>query len=179
MDVLSINRIKARSIKERFETEEHKFLSNELFVAIYGIHEFRFHCSDIQDKENIVVISITEPDGDILSKRDNPYDYFKDFHDVLEIQFWDLESDIDGYKILTDDQGKELNAFINANKDKRFLIHCKAGVSRSAGVGCAVECIVNHNGDAYEYQTSHSDIKEFWRYAPNLTVFDKIIKIKV
>ena len=77
--------------------------------------------------------------------------------------------------IITNEQGLIIREFIEKHKDKRFMIHCAAGVSRSAGVGCAVECIVNFEGSAYYYQTGSSDIKAHSRYSPNYTVFRAIV----
>ena len=46
------------------------------------------------------------------------------FADVLELKFWDVEEDIGNYKIITDEQAKQIYDFIIKNKDKEFLINC-------------------------------------------------------
>jgi len=44
------------------------------------------------------------------------------------------------------EQGKELKEFILKNSNKSFLIHCTAGISRSAGVALAIECLIEYEG---------------------------------
>lgn len=133
----------------------------------------------ILDKPNLVLISIGEPgegyEYSILSPEE-----VKDFKDVLQIEFWDIEEDFADYKIITDEQAKIIQEFIIKNKHNKFIINCKAGKSRSAAVGRSIECIVNFGiGEEakYLYKTSfNSDISAHSRYCPNLTVFDKIVK---
>jgi predicted protein tyrosine phosphatase len=148
------------------------YLKNDLFEGIVSWEEYLLmYNADVLDKFNTVLISIHDPNRAI-----HPESKVMGFDDVLQMQFWDVESQIGRYHPLTDEQGTEIREFIEKNKDKRFLIHCAAGVSRSAGVGCAVECIVNFDGDDYGYKTGHSDIKPHDRYFPNFTVYDAIVK---
>jgi len=120
--------------------------------------------------DNIALISIIDPDQDFLD-----VELTKSFNNFLQIKFWDIEEDFAQYKTIIPEQGKEIKNFIITNKDKKFLVHCSAGISRSAGVGCAIECLVNYNGNNYAYQTGNSDVKSHWRYSPNFTVFKAII----
>jgi len=148
------------------------YLKNELFEGIVSWEEYLIMFNaDVLDKFNTVLISIHDPNRAV-----HPPEKVKGWYDVLQIQFWDVEESIGGYHPLTHEQGQELKEFITKHKDKRFMIHCAAGVSRSAGVGCAVECIVNFDGDDYGYKTGKSDIKSHERYSPNPTVYDRIIK---
>lgn len=135
---------------------------------------------DLIKKHKFVLISISEPSenrwkDDTLS--DTHVDGFKD---SLRVKFWDIEEDISNYKVIPDDVAKEIQDFIIRHKDDTFIVHCKAGQSRSAGVGKAIECITNFGvGDEskYLYQTGFSsEIDKNARYSPNLTVFDKIVK---
>ena len=130
------------------------------------------------DKENLVLITIGEPDNKIDSKL--TLEETKDFKDVLMIEFWDIEEDFNDYKIISDEQGKIIQDFILKNLDNRFIINCQAGKSRSAAVGKAIECLKffgTGEESKYSYQTGFSsEIDAHTRYYPNLTVFDKIIK---
>jgi len=146
-------------------------IKNELFYSVLGKDEFLDEIKNIEDRSNITVICIHDPDVDIHSK-----EILQGFHDVLQIKFWDLESDIGRYNAITSTQGKIIRDFIQKNKDSRFLVHCMAGISRSAGVACAIECIVNYNGNDFLYKTGSSDVKNYKRYSPNYTVYDAIIK---
>lgn len=134
---------------------------------------------NILDKENLVLISIGEP-GEGYKHSILTQDEIKGFKDVLQLEFWDIEEDFGNYKIITDEQAKIIQDFIIKNKDERFIINCKAGKSRSAAIGRAIECIKFFGiGDEakYNYKTCfNSEIQAHYRYTPNLTVFDKIVK---
>lgn len=132
------------------------------------------------DKRNVVLISIKDPDN-----VPHALEKVSGFQDVLQISFWDLETPVGtNYKIITDEQGKEIQEFIvnclKKNPKSEFLVHCHAGISRSAGVAKAIECIKYFGvGEEakYNYKTSFSsDIDAHFRYSPNLVVFDKIVK---
>jgi predicted protein tyrosine phosphatase len=151
------------------------YLKNNLFEGITGKNEFlTLLANDAIDVSNSVLIAIHEPnraihDRNIVSK----------FQDVLQIQFWDIEESFPGYETITKLQALTIRNFILKNKDKKFFVHCLAGVSRSAGVACAIECLLLNNGDVYSYKTSNSDVKNHKRYFPNWKVFDEICKEKL
>ena len=156
-------------------------IQNDLFEGIMGIHEYIKYQANLplDVRKGIVLISITEPDSsdypDTLLSLGNPV-YTSGYHDVLEMKFWDVEETIGTYTPLSDPQGKELREFIIRNLGKKYLVHCRAGMSRSAGIGKAIECLVNYGGDTYTYSTGHSDIGNYPRYFPNNTVYAKILK---
>lgn len=131
------------------------------------------------NKNKLALISISEPfregyEDEALNNQD-----VEGFADSIRVKFWDIEEDFGDYKIISNKIAKDLQDFILKNIDKRFLIHCKAGQSRSAGVGKAVECIKFFGiGEKakYNYQTGFSsEIDKHIRYFPNLTVFEKIV----
>ncbi len=139
------------------------------------------HLVNITDElfgENPTSEQLTSPEFNKIEslERKKATDFISSFEDYKMIKFWDITEKNKGCSPITKEQGEELKEFILKNKDKRFLIHCSAGISRSAGVGMAVECIVGFNGCKYSYQTGYSAIKSFRRYSPNLKVFDTIIK---
>lgn len=139
------------------------------------------HIEDIIDKsygENTTKEQLisTEFKNILETERKKAKDFILSFEDYKMIKFWDITEKYKDYTPITKEQGEELKDFILKNKDKRFLIHCSAGISRSAGVGMAVECLVRYNGCKYSYKTGSSAIKSFRRYSPNLKVFDTIIK---
>jgi len=147
------------------------YLKNDLFEGVIGKMDYlNLYNADVLDKSNTALISIHDPDRMV-----HPDIKLEGFADVLQIQFWDIEEAFGNYKPITKEQGKIIRDFIEANKDLRFLVHCAAGQSRSAGVGMAIECIVNFDGNIYNYQTGDSDIKKHPRYSPNYVVFDKIM----
>lgn len=155
-------------------------VKTELIECIISRDEMRrmIYNNEIQ-KDKFVLISIGEP-GEIYKHTILRPDEIHGFKDVLQIEFWDVLEDRENYKMITDEQGKIIQDFILKNINETFVIHCAAGISRSAGVGKAVECLkyFGAGDDAkYEYQTCFSSkIDEHKRYSPNLTVFNKIIK---
>jgi hypothetical protein len=179
----------SENLRNNFIFKRGPVVKNELFEGIMGLSEYKEYQKLLttKDRENMVLISITEPVGStylcpVDSPTRSPYlsevspIFTAGYHDVLETKFWDVETQVGNYKPITKDQGKVIKEFIEKNKDKKFLIHCRAGMSRSAAVGKAVECLVKFNGDVYEYRSSHSDIDDFVRYEYNPTVFDAICK---
>ena len=147
------------------------YLKDDLFEGIVSWEEYLLMFNeDVLDKHNTVLISIHDPNRNI-----HPPQKVSGWSDVLQIQFWDIESPVGNYTVITDDQGYTIKQFIEKHKDKRFMVHCAAGVSRSAGVGLAIECIVKYGGDKYLYSTSKSNIKGHSRYSPNYKVYDVIM----
>ena len=132
------------------------------------------------DKENLILISISEPVLDKYEDEQLTNLEVQGFKDSLRVKFWDIEEDFCDYTIISDEIAKEIQDFIIKNIHNRFIIHCRAGVSRSAAVGKAIECIKFFGvgeDSKYNYKTSFdSEISKHSRYSPNLTVFDKIIK---
>lgn len=160
--------------------QEIQTISTQTIEAIISREEMR--CAihqNILDKENLVLISIGEP-GETYAHSILTPEEVQEFKDVLQIEFWDVEEDFGKYTVITDEQAKIIQDFIIKNKDNRFIINCKAGKSRSAGVGLAVECIKffgTGEEAKYNYQTCfNSEIKAHSRYSPNLVAFDKIVK---
>lgn len=147
--------------------------SNNLIKGIVSRREIENFSIDnfkqLNKNENTVLISITDPKSKKLSKF-----ILDQFEEKISIQFWDIEEDFAQYKIISQKQGREIFDFINKNRDKNFLIHCEAGISRSAGVGLAVVCGIDCNWDKYLFKTSPNIISSHPRYCPNLTVFDTI-----
>lgn len=106
------------------------------------------------------------------------YEKMRSFFDIhIRQEFWDTEDNVPGYDSISAEQAKDLAEFIVTNKDKKFVIHCDAGQSRSAGVALAVECIIKYNGDKYLFSTAKETpfVGRSPRYSPNYFVYDKII----
>lgn len=73
----------------------------------------------------------------------------KNIKDILVLEFDDIDSDYDKLKAMTYDDGVKIKEFINKYKDSvvNIIIHCTAGVSRSAGVACGVALYLNGTDD--------------------------------
>lgn len=146
------------------------FVSSPRIVGVVSKKEFEVMSNSV-DGQGIVVISIIDPEN----ATPVPADLLSHYDDVLQMQFWDLEEPIGRFKIINEEEAKIIFDFINKNKDKRFFIHCMAGMSRSAGVARAVECICDFDSDVYFYSTSSSPVKDHPRYTANMVIFDKIM----
>lgn len=146
------------------------YVTSDRLVGVVNKTEFEF-LAPLICGDGVVAISIINPEGVTPVN----FDLLKHFDDVLQTSFWDLEEPIGRLSIISDEEAFEIFNFINKNKDKRFLIHCMAGESRSAGVARAVECICDFDSDLYLYATSSTALKEHPRYSANLVVFDKIV----
>lgn len=164
---------------ERLNNENIFSVQTELIRCIVSREEIikfsKTNFQEINKDEKTVLISITDPDRELLD-----LNILNQFKDCLSLQFWDLEYKIGNYEPITKEQGKILRNFILKNIDNNFVIHCEAGISRSAGVGLAIECLKyfgETEDNLYDYYTRHnSKIRQHNRYEPNLFVFDSIIK---
>lgn len=134
----------------------------------------------ILDKPNLVLISISEPVFEDYLDEALTDKHVQGFKDSIRVKFWDITEDIGSYTVIPDNIAKQLQDFITSHLDSRFIVNCRAGQSRSAAVGKAIECIKYFGiGEEakYIYQTSFSsEIDAHSRYFPNLTVFNKLIK---
>jgi predicted protein tyrosine phosphatase len=123
------------------------------------------------------IISITDPDSDLPAFALN-----ENRLGILSLQFYDIE-DIsaemslkDAVEYLTqfgdglfkDDQASQIVDFVELVKDKAegLLVHCEAGVSRSAAVAAAIELMLN---------SSNERVFNDRRYSPNLYVYSKLL----
>lgn len=154
-------------------------ISTSTIEAIISRHELlEALASDTIDPSQLVLISIAEPTYTHFDDEALTDEQVAPFIDSIRVRFWDIEEDFPPYTTISDDIAIQLQSFILSHLDHRFIIHCRAGVSRSAGVGKAIECLKYFGvGDdaVYSYQTSFSsEIDAHSRYHPNHTVFRKL-----
>lgn len=91
------------------------------------------------------VISITTP-GDAPADLPEDPDIVRG---VLRLQFHDLNEDVEDFKAMTPEQAKEVVEFLlNLPPVACVLVHCDAGISRSAGVAAAISRAL-YGGDSY------------------------------
>jgi predicted protein tyrosine phosphatase len=115
----------------------------------------RYAIIDILQNDRIppsgtVLISINDNDSpEIIALLDGEKNHRKSFDDVIVMEF----SDLTIYEfnqippgqheviLFTPELATQLAQFIVKNKDKNFMVHCAAGVSRSGAVGLAIACL--------------------------------------
>lgn len=160
----------------RLNNQEVFSVSTPLIRAIVGRNDIMVHSltnfTKLNKEDTTVLISITDPGNALL-----PNTILNQFQDSLSIQFWDIEEEICQYKPIKEEEAKTIKDFINKHKDKSFIIHCEAGISRSAAVGMAVILGCECNWDKYLFSTSPNPITNHHRYHPNWTVFDMIASV--
>jgi len=94
--------------------------------------------SDPEGASRRAIISITSPDG-TPGCRPAVLDQ-NSWSQVLRLQFHDLDPKVHGqvksYVIFSEDQALQIIRFMRAHQDEHdvLIVHCEAGISRSAGV---------------------------------------------
>ena len=93
------------------------------------------------------IISITDTDkADVIFEKNEA----NGIRAVLRLKFDDVERDYKNEHCITKEDAENIVKFVNKNKNKvdKFIVHCEAGVSRSAGVGAAIMKALN--GDDWD-----------------------------
>ena len=162
-------------------------ISTEFIEAIIGKEEVEIlvRNKEIVNINELALITISDPvfDADLELERsplsDNICNQFADF---IKVSFWDMTTKeenlplYEGKKVIDNKTITDLYNFIIKNKDKKFLINCNAGHSRSAGVGVFVHYILGDYTDLYDFRTSWDNvISKHWRYAPNPSILDNYL----
>ena len=95
----------------------------------------------IENGESVAIISIADPH--------DPHPFIVEwpelkevlrlsFHDV-DNQWWDDQGMPDKFRLMSDEDGERVAAFVNKHKDVDLLIvQCEAGISRSSGMAAAI-----------------------------------------
>ena len=115
--------------------------------------------------EPFIAISITDPNSEKVKIKNKPID-------ILFLQFYDLDKDTGQFPyskfIFNTNQAEQILNFVEEYKDKVNLIvvHCEAGISRSAGVAGSLSLIYNGTDEYY-----------FKHYLPNMLVYRKILNV--
>lgn len=117
-------------------------------------------------EQKSAVISISSP---AFSYREHIYPSpYNGIVSVLRLCF----DDVDGGKdCITESDAEAVKRFVNAHKDKLIIVHCDAGISRSAGIAAAL--MKFYNGD-------DTPIFDNPKYCPNMlcyrTMLNKLLE---
>lgn len=134
----------------------------EAFDYVYN-HSMRKNTSS-----NFAIISIREEQPETSAFQYTPNGNLKG---VLNIYFSDVESIICGCHLMTDTDAEKIKEFVDSlvkdNQIDFLIIHCYAGVSRSAAVAAAIERV--YNGDDSKYFSGCG-------YVPNMHVYQTMLK---
>ncbi len=177
-----------RDILEDFETLNYRNFNDMKFSStktkhielIIGQEEF-ISLSLLTKKEDLNdfnIISIFEPTETIL-----PLELYESFNSHLILTFSDIRKKIEDTNLSLNEkeelskleiQNKDfeiLKDYILNNKDKRFIINCQVGVSRSAAIGIILENLLNDN--QIDIDLEMNKILSHWRYSPNPIILEK------
>lgn len=180
-----------RDILEDFETLNYRNFNDMQFSStktkhielIIGQEEF-ISLSLLTKKEDLNdfnIISIFEPTETIL-----PLELYESFNSHLILTFADIRKKIEDTNLSLNEkeelskleiQNKDfeiLKDYILNNKDKKFIINCQVGVSRSAAIGIILENLLNDNQIDIDLETNK--ILSHWRYSPNPIILEKYFK---
>ena len=149
-------------------------LKKKLSIQVLSRREAIQYCEQ-RHREESVIISISDPnmvyDGAPFCSPENRVtailplcfsDADKPGKDVygLEVEEGDLMRDEDARKVVH---------FVRANRNKLLLVHCDAGISRSAGVAAAIA--EYYEGDARRFFESGQYAPNRWCYSKMMTAF--------
>ena len=180
-----------RDILEDFETLNYRNFNDMQFSStktkhielIIGQEEF-ISLSLLTKKEDLNdfnIISIFEPTETIL-----PLELYESFNSHLILTFADIRKKIEDTNLSLNEkeelskleiQNKDfeiLKDYILNNKDKKFIINCQVGVSRSAAIGIILENLLNDN--QIDINLEIDKILSHWRYSPNPIILEKYFK---
>lgn len=112
-------------------------------------------------EESAIIISITD-----VSDSDATFFINPNIKGILRLKFDDVESDTPNH--ISREQAKEIIEFVSQHMDNidLVIVHCGAGISRSAGVCAALMLIING---------SDKEIFECSKYCPNRTCYRYIL----
>lgn len=120
------------------------------------------HTSFNQNIEDCVIISIT----DTLSP-DNEFADNRHIKGILRLKFDDC--DFGEKNCIQKTDGVKIIDFVNNNINniQKIIVHCEAGVSRSAGVCAALMFIING---------SDNPIFDSYQYCPNMSCYRTVLE---
>lgn len=118
-------------------------------VTVYSHNDFDRFCgsigvddTNVEENTDYAFISIIGTKQVLEDYLDEGYTchYFHRNHpNVLNLEFDDVHQDFEfhgiQFKGISEEQARQCVNFIDANRGKKFIIHCRAGVSRSAAIG--------------------------------------------
>lgn len=125
---------------------------------------------DILSKECCINLSKENLEQECVIISINDSGYTTIFHnntkikDILSLTFDDLSFEMDGFSVFNKPMANQILSFVDAYKStiNHFIVHCTAGISRSAAVGFVLEKYLN-GCDAHLFKEG--------RHIPNKLVY--------
>ncbi len=126
-------------------------INNSIIQGIFSRNEIESFPELITD--SIAWITISDPDKNNISIQAK---------NKLSLKFSDIEENTNKEILFNEEIAKEIIDFIKLHKDKKFIINCEAGISRSAAVGLFIEKIL----------LNEMSVNKHIRFEPNMFVFN-------
>ena len=100
--------------------------------------------------------------------------------DILPLSFCDADrpgkdvygNDTDGSDLMSDDDARSVALFVRQHMSERILVHCDAGISRSAGMAAAIS--KHLTGDDGEFFYSGQYRPNMWCYRKTLNALHEL-----
>ena len=97
---------------------------------------------------------------------------------ILPLTFCDADkpgfviysNDADERDLMSEEDARKVVQFVNLHVEKHIIVHCDAGISRSAGVGAAISKYVS--GDDSAFFNSGRYYPNMWCYRKTLNAFE-------
>lgn len=97
---------------------------------------------------------------------------------ILPLTFCDADkpgkdiygNDADEFDLMSEEDARKVVQFVNLHVEKHIIVHCDAGISRSAGVGAAISKYVT--GDDSVFFNSGRYYPNMWCYRKTLNAFE-------
>ena len=130
------------------------------------------YCQNKQEKQS-VIISISDPNMIYTSQ---PFCSQENrVTAILPLTFCDADrpgKDVYGKEtavsgLMGETDAQRIAIFVRTHRDKRIIVHCDAGISRSSGVAAAIA--KHYDGDDSEYFYSGQFCPNMWCYRKTLT----------
>ncbi len=140
-------------------------------IIVMSRSEALAYCREKHRTES-VIISISDPN---MEYEEDPFvSPANRVTAILPLCFCDAEGpgkdvygiDVDESDLMTDGDAENVAAFVRANRGRLVIVHCDAGVSRSAGVAAAIAKYLTGD-DALFFRSD--------RYSPNLWCYTKTL----
>ena len=147
---------------------------NNISIGILSRFDASQYCKE-PHKTDSTIISISTPNVDYYDLEIEPTDESRVVA-ILSLEFMDADrpGDNDVYgnpttvdDLMSDEDAKTVVDFVERYKDKRILVHCDAGISRSSAVAAAI--LKHYTGD-------DSMIFDSRWYNPNRWVYRKVLE---
>ena len=147
---------------------------NNISIGVLSRFDASQYCKE-PHKTDSAIISISTPNIDYFYLKVEPTDENRVVA-ILNLEFMDADcpgnNDVYGNPttisdLMSDKDAKTVVDFVEQYKDKRILVHCDAGISRSSAV---VAAILKH------YTGNDDMIFDSRRYNPNRWVYRKVLE---